>query len=198
MKEDTSPSDEELIRRFQEGEESAFEELVARFRDPIYNFVLRLLWDPSLAEDILQETFLRLWSHRNSYKEIARFSTWIYTIAGNLAKSELRRRKIRRWFSLGIGGGGGGGAASDEHSKWEIPDESMDIQRDLERRNINKRVEEEILKLPLEFREVVILRDLQELSYEEISKILKIPLGTVKSRVNRGRSRLRKKLKDLL
>ena len=197
MKEEAPPSDEELIRRFQEGEESAFEELVARFRVPIYNFVLRLLWDPSLAEDILQETFLRLWSHRDSYKEIARFSTWIYTIAGNLAKSELRRRKIRRWFSLGIGGGGGG-TGGDEHTKWEIADESMDVQRDLERRNISKRVEEEILKLPLEFREVVVLRDLQELSYEEISKILKIPLGTVKSRVNRGRARLRKRLKDLL
>lgn len=190
-------SDEELIRKFQEGDEGAFQELVERFRVPLYNFILRMLGDPSLAEDVLQDTFFRLWTSRHSYREIARFSTWIYTIAGNLAKSELRRQKVRRWFSLGIGGGGGGQRDEDQF-RWEVADESADIQQELEQRTIRKRVEEEIRRLPLIFREVIILRDLQELPYEEISKILRIPLGTVKSRVNRGRARLKRRLKDLL
>ncbi len=189
-------SDEELIRSFQNGNEQAFDEIVSRYRVPLYNFLYRILGDAIFAEDLLQETFIRIWTNRNSYREIAKFSTWIYTIAGNLAKSEIRRKKFHRWFSLGIG---------TRSSNWnednhilEIADETADPTLDYERKNIRQRVDEEISRLPLVFREVIILRDIQELSYEEISLILKIPLGTVKSRVNRGRAKLQKRLKDVL
>jgi len=183
------PSDEELIRCFQQGKEEAFDELVQRFKGPLLNFIYRIIGDSNYAEDLLQETFVRLWLNRDSYREIARFSTWIYTVAGNLAKSELRRQRIRRWLPLG---------GNNEERGIELPDTSADPHRDLEQRNIQRRVDEEIRKLPKVFREVIILRDIQELSYEEVSSILKIPLGTVKSRVNRGRLRLQKRLKDLL
>ncbi len=187
------PTDEQLIREFQGGSTAAFDEIVRRFRNPLFSFIYRILNDPAFTEDLLQETFIRVWTNRDSYREVAKFSTWIYTIAGNLAKSELRRQKIRRWVSLG------GASSSDADERpLEVADLSMDSHHDYERRNIRQRVDHEVSKLPLIFREVIILRDIQELSYEEISEILKIPLGTVKSRVNRARLRLQKRLKDLL
>jgi len=186
-------TDEQLIREFQGGSTAAFDEIVRRYRNPLFSFIYRILNDPAFTEDLLQETFIRVWTNRDSYREVARFSTWIYTIAGNLAKSELRRQKIRRWTSLG------GASSSDADERpLEVADESADPHRDYERRNIKQRVDHEVAKLPMVFKEVIILRDVQELSYEEISEILKIPLGTVKSRVNRARLRLQKRLKDLV
>jgi len=186
----SSATDEQLIHRFQEGDESAYDELVGRYRNPLFNYICWIINDRAYAEDLLQETFLRLWTNKQSYREVAKFSTWIYTIAGNLAKTELRRRKIRRWFPISGGGG-------EDDRPLDFADEDADPDRDLERLTIEKRVKEEIQKLPSAFREAVILRDIQELSYEEISSILKVPLGTVKSRVNRGRARLQKELSDL-
>jgi RNA polymerase sigma-70 factor (ECF subfamily) len=183
-------TDEQLMTQFQAGVEEAYNELVGRYRNPLYNYICWIINDRAYAEDLLQETFIRLWTNKQSYREIAKFSTWIYTIAGNLAKTELRRRKIRRW--LPISGGGG-----EDDRPMEFADETADPDRDLERRTIEKRVNSEIQKLPSAFREAVILRDIQELTYEEISTILKVPLGTVKSRVNRGRARLQKRLGDL-
>jgi len=187
-------SDEDLIRNFQNGDAQAFDEIVARYRIPLYNFIYRILGDAVFAEDLLQETFIRIWTNRHSYRAIAKFSTWIYTIAGNLAKSELRRKKVHRWLSLSIGSGS---FADDKSRALEIADEEADPTLDYERKNIKQRVDKEISRLPLVFKEAIILRDIQELSYEEISIILKIPLGTVKSRVNRGRARLQKRLTDL-
>jgi len=184
------PSDEELIRQFQDGDVSAYEELVERYRRPLLNFIYRILNDWTFAEDLLQETYLRLYVNKDSYREIAKFSTWIYTIAGNLAKSELRRQKIRRWLSIS--------PREDEHRQLDIPDAAANPAENVQSSNSLGRIDEEIRKLPRVFREVVILRDVQELSYEEISLILKIPLGTVKSRVNRGRRRLKEQLQDLV
>lgn len=190
---DPHPTDEELIRHFQEGDKSSYDELVSRFKGPLFSFIYRILGDRAFAEDLLQETFLRLWVNRDSYREVARFSTWIYTVAGNLAKTELRRQKIRRWFPISSGSGAG-----ENEITIEISDPDADPHRDLERATILRRVDEEIRRLPLVFREVIILRDVRELTYDEISKILRIPIGTVKSRVNRGRLRLQKRLQDLL
>jgi RNA polymerase sigma-70 factor (ECF subfamily) len=190
---DPHPTDEELIHRFQEGDKSSYDELVSRFKGPLFSFIYRILGDRAFAEDLLQETFLRLWVNRDSYREVARFSTWIYTVAGNLAKTELRRQKIRRWFPISSGS-----SAGEDEVTIEISDPDADPHRDLERATILRRVDEEIRRLPLVFREVIILRDVRELSYDEISKILRIPIGTVKSRVNRGRLRLQKRLQDLL
>ncbi len=186
--EDERVTDEELIRNFQGGSQEAFDEIVDRFRNPLYNFIFRIIGDSAFAEDILQETFVRLWLNKDSYREIARFSTWIYTIAANLSKTELRRRKVRRWLSFSGG---------KDDRPLDFPDEDANPQRDYERQNIRDRLSEELMKMPLAFREVVVLRDIQELTYEEISTILNIPLGTVKSRVNRGRLRLQKCLADL-
>ena len=141
-------TDEELIARFQNGDNYAFDLLVKRYKDPLMNFIFRFVGEKNEAEDIVQETFLRLFKNKHYYKEIAKFSTWIYTIAGNLAKTELRKRKRRKLFSI---------------SHYMATE-----------------------------------RDIQGFSYEEVAEIVNIPLGTVKSRVNRARLRLQEDLKDLM
>jgi RNA polymerase sigma-70 factor (ECF subfamily) len=189
-KKQPSPSDEELIARFQNGDVYAFEQIVHRYKDPLVNFVYHFLGDRIDAEDVVQETFLRVFKNKHLYRSIAKFSTWIYTIAGNLAKTELRRRRRRRLLSLSQMG--------YEDKEYELPDPFASTERTVNGRMGEKIIKEEINALPVKFREVVILRDVQEFSYEEISQMLKIPIGTVKSRVNRGRLRLQKKLKHLL
>ena len=180
-------SDEQLIAQFQAGELSAFEEIVRRYQGQLINFVGRLLNDRNTAEDIVQETFLRVYRNKHRYKEIARFSTWIYTIAGNLARTELRRRKIRNFFSISQRG--------ETEKDYEIPDTEINVEKSVEGGMVRDLILKEVMQLPVYFREVIILRDLQDLSYEEISQILKVPLGTVKSRVNRGRTQIQKRMK---
>jgi RNA polymerase sigma-70 factor (ECF subfamily) len=182
-------TDEELIAQFQAGNENAYLEIVERFKDRLFAFVYRFVGDSDLAEDLVQDTLIKVYTHRHAYREIARFSTWIYTIAGNLARTELRKRKRRATFSmssLGIG-----------EREYELPSEDYAPTKSLESRQIEKHIRIALSKLPLHFRTVIILRDVQELSYEEISKIMKIPLGTVKSRVNRARLRLQVMLSNL-
>ena len=89
-------TDEELIFRFQNGDEQSYIELVKRYKDRLINFVFRLVNDRDQAEDIIQDTMLKLYTHKHYYKNIAKFSTWIYTIAGNFAKTELRKKKTRK------------------------------------------------------------------------------------------------------
>ena len=93
-------SDEELIKKFQDGDNGAFSEIVNRYKDRLYNFIYRFVNDVDKAEDLLQDTFLKLYTHKDSYKEIAKFSTWLYTIAANISKSELRKIKMRKTFSV--------------------------------------------------------------------------------------------------
>jgi RNA polymerase sigma-70 factor, ECF subfamily len=183
-------TDEDLIFAFQQGDVSAFEEIVSRYRDPLYNFVARLLGDSFFSEDIVQETFLRVYRNKHRYHQVAKFSTWIYTIASNLAKTELRRRRVRNFFSISSKG--------SEEKDYDLVDTETDIDRDVDGVIKNEIILREINALPFHFKEAVLLRDIQDLSYEEISQILSVPLGTVKSRVNRGRSRLQKKLKFLV
>jgi RNA polymerase sigma-70 factor (ECF subfamily) len=183
-------TDEELIFAFQRGNVSAFEEIVRRYKDPLYNFTNRLLGDSIYSEDIVQETFLRVYRNKDRYHQVAKFSTWIYTIASNLAKTELRRRRIRNFFSISSKG-------SDERD-YDLLDVGTDVEREVDGVLKNEIILREINALPAHFREAVLLRDMENFSYEEISQILKIPLGTVKSRVNRGRSRLQKKLRFLV
>jgi RNA polymerase sigma-70 factor, ECF subfamily len=185
-----NPTDEDLILAFQQGDEKSFDEIVRRYRDPLFNFVVRLLGDSFFSEDIVQETFLRVYRNKHRYHQVAKFSTWIYTIASNLAKTELRRRKVRNFFSISSKG--------EDEKDYDLIDQDTDIERDVDGVLKHEFILKEINALPFHFKEAVLLRDIQDLSYEEISQILDVPLGTVKSRVNRGRSRLQKRLKFLI
>ena len=182
-------TDEELIARFQKGDEQAYTELVIRYRDKLMTFVFRFVNDMEQAEDIIQDTMLKLYTHKHYYRNIAKFSTWIYTIAGNLAKTELRKKKTRKVTNISQMG--------PEDRDYELPSVAPETDEVVQSEYIEKKIQAAIQNLPLHFRTVTILRDIQELSYEEISKIVEVPLGTVKSRINRARLQLQNELKNL-
>jgi RNA polymerase sigma-70 factor (ECF subfamily) len=183
-------SDEELILEFQQNNTvEAFEILVKRYKNPLTNFVFRFVGDTETSSDIVQETMVKVFRNKDSYKSIAKFSTWIYTIAGNLAKTELQRRKRRNFFSISSYG--------EENDTFDIPDEQYRPDRITDSGIKDEIIQKALMKVSDAYREMIILRDIQELSYEEIAEITGITVGTVKSRINRGRAQLQKLLKDI-
>lgn len=186
----TDLTDEELIKEFQISNTlDAFEILVKRYKDPLMNFVFRFVGDRDACTDIVQDTMIKFYLNKDSYREFARFSTWIYTIAGNLAKNELKRRKRRNLFSIDN---------SDDERSIQIEDKSfLAPDRSADSEIKNEMIQRALLKVKPVYREVVILRDIQGLSYEEIAEITSLSIGTVKSRINRGRTQLQKLLKHI-
>ena len=187
MKSDPA-SDRELLYGLVNGDLEAFDIIVGRYKNRLLNFVFRFVKDHDVAEDIVQETFLRVFRKRRDYRAIANFSTWIFTIAGNLAKSELRRRK--RWKFLSIDAG-----SEDYEKHFELPDTGMKPDRVTAVRILDEHIQELIDSLQSKYKESLILRDIQGMSYKQIAAIIDVPVGTVKSRVNRARLKLKKKLK---
>ena len=186
----SEPTDEQLIARFQHDDEYAYDLLVKRYKDPLMSFIFRFVNDKTDAEDILQETFLRLYKNKHYYKEIAKFSTWIYTIAGNLAKTELRKKRRRSFFSIHN--------FMDTEKDYELPDKGITPDREANSVITNSEIQKAIDKLSAKFKQVILLRDIQGFSYEEIAQIVNVPLGTVKSRVNRARLKLQQDLKKIM
>ena len=184
-------TDEELIAEFQSGNSESFTLLVGRYKDQLMNFVYRYVGDYDDADDIVQDVFVRVFKNKNAYRPVARFSTWIYTIATNLAKTELRRRKRHSLFSLNRGYG--------EHQvkEFDIPDDRYSADLEASRALQQERIQNALDSLGAKYKEVLILCDVQDLSYEEICEITGLNIGTVKSRLNRGRARLQILLKDM-
>lgn len=184
-------SDEELIAAFQQGRVEAFNLLVGRYKDQLINFVYRYLSDYDQADDVVQETFIRLYYKKDTYKPIAKFSTWIYTIASNLAKTQLRNRKRRLIFSLTRRG------EDEREMQHEVPDDRYPADSMAESTLKQEIIQKALNSIPEKYREAVILCDIQELSYDEICTITGLNIGTLKSRLNRGRTQLQELLKDL-
>jgi RNA polymerase sigma-70 factor (ECF subfamily) len=183
-------TDEELILEFQHNNTvKAYEILVQRYKNPLINYIFRFLGDYETCADIVQETMIKVYRNKDSYKSIAKFSTWIYTIAGNLARTEYQRRKRRNVFSINSYG--------DDDETFDIPDESARPDVITDSGIKNEIIQKALLKVSDSYREMVILRDIQEMSYEEIAEVTGITVGTVKSRINRGRNQLQKLLKDI-
>ena len=157
----------------------AFNELVNRYRDRLMNVIGRMIPAREECEDIVQETFLRVYQHRTSFDFQHCFSTWLYTIALNLARNELRKRKKYRFFDI----------ADLQNTEVEISVEAKIPS------SLGPILNEAISTLPEKYKTAFLLRDIEEMPYEEVAKVLSVPLGTVKSRVNRARSILRDKLK---
>jgi RNA polymerase sigma-70 factor (ECF subfamily) len=161
-----------------------FEVLVARYKNSIVSFLFRFVGDFRTAEDLAQETFLRVFKKIHEYNNAAKFSTWLYTIASNLAKDEFKRRTRHPARSLDWKGGG--------DTTRNIPQVKADTTTSvpevrLEHDEIRKNVKKALELLEEHDREILLLKDVQGLSYEEISQVLELPLGTVKSRISRAR-----------
>ena len=184
-------SDEDLMSQFQAGSVEAFNILVERYSERLTHYLFGFLGDMRRCEDLLQETFLRVYRNRHSYRRIAKFSTWLYTIAGNLARSEYRKKKRRRLYSLQSVN------RDNEEYEMQVPDESFSPETITESKIQDKHIQQALDDIPSSFREVVVLRDVQQLAYEEIAEITGLPMGTVKSRINRGRTKLQGLLKDV-
>ena len=175
-------SDEQLISRFQSGDENAYIELVNRFKDRLTNFVYYFLKDEEQTEDVVQETFIKLYEKKLYYIKIAKFSTWIYTIARNLANTELRKKSRRKIVYLS--------QMSNQKKDYDLIADDPGLNKEIENKFFLKKIYAAIDNLPENYKTVIILRDIQELSYDEISNIISVPLGTVKSRINRARLKL--------
>ena len=171
-----------LIRAIQNRDMVAFNKMVDRYRGRLMNVIGRMLSSTEEAEDVVQETFVRVYQHRQSFNFQHCFSTWIYTIALNLARNELRKRKKFKFYDITEMQGN----EAEFAVEMKLPSRLPQV--------ISKAIDE----LPEKYRVAFTLRDLQELPYEEVAKVLSIPLGTVKSRVNRARMMLREKLKPRL
>jgi RNA polymerase sigma-70 factor (ECF subfamily) len=188
-------SDHALIEAIRTGNEDAFAELVARYRNPITSYIYRMTSDYDGAVDLAQETFVRVYRAADRYQTSYAFSTYIYRIATNLAISELRKRKRRKLVSLT-----GFFQSSDGGEPREFqPSDSQPLQDvvlvDTERRAAVQRA---IGTLPEKYRAPLILRDVEGKSYDEISQILGTSEGTVKSRISRARGFLRDKMRAYL
>ena len=177
------------MKRFQNGDENAYIELVNRYRDKILNFIFNYIRDFEVSEDIVQDTMVKLYQKKHYYKEIAKFSTWLYTIAKNLANTELRKKKQRKTTILSH--------ISKDDKTYEIPSDQPWTHKEIESEITIKIIRNAIDKLTDKFRTVILLRDIQELSYEDISSIVGVPIGTIKSRINRARLQLQIELKHL-
>ncbi len=178
-------SDEELMLSYQNGKAIAMEEIVARYKDPIYRFAFRLGQDAVEARDIAQEVFLRVHQYKDTYRPIAKFRTWIFSIAHNLCMSRLRKSKWLIFWPR----------------KQDEPDELMDFpspnpspEEIASQDEVSNIIKENIKGLPFLQREALVLREYEKLDYQEISKILHKSLGTVKTLIHRARQNLKIKL----
>lgn len=188
-----SLSDEDLMARVAEDDDRAFSDLVRRFQGRVTNLISRVLNDRECADDLAQEVFVRVFVHRRNYRRGSRFSTWLFTIAANLAKNEIRRRVRRRnWFSLDALQD----ALKDNAIQLADPTEGRDVL--MEREQLQEAMGRAIATVPEKYRLALVLRDIEGLPYEEIALVLNIPGGTVRSRINRARSMLKRKLQPLL
>ncbi len=176
--------DAAVVTAFLGGEERAFEELVDRYQSRLLNFVYRTVGDRERAEDLVQEVFIRVYRHLHRFDRSKKFSTWVYTIASNLAKNELRNRSrnplvlfqaIKRNWD-----------ADQRPLEWE--DNTYRPDDLFRKRHLRRMVESAVSELPEHHRTVFILREMEGKTYEEIADITKCNLGTVKSRLNRARN----------
>ena len=177
--------DGDVVSVFLGGEERAFEELVDRYQGRLLNFVYRTISDRDRAEDLVQEVFIRVYRHIGRFDRSKKFSTWIYTIASNLAKNELRNRSRNPLvFFQALAKGGPG----EEERPVEFEDHKLRPDDLYRKRHLREAVDSSVAQLPAHHREVFVLREIEGKSYEEIAEITNCNLGTVKSRLNRART----------
>jgi RNA polymerase sigma-70 factor (ECF subfamily) len=177
--------DSAVVSAFLAGEERAFQELVERYQTRLLNFIFRTIGDRERAEDLVQEVFIRVYRHIHRFDRSKKFSTWVYTIASNLAKNELRNRSRN---PLVLFQTMKGSAREDDDRPLQFEDATARPDDLYRKRHLRELVEETVAQLPEHHRQVFVLRELEGKSYEEIAEITDCNLGTVKSRLNRARN----------
>jgi RNA polymerase sigma-70 factor, ECF subfamily len=191
-----SNTDSELVREFIAGNDAAFTHLVTKYKDGLTNYLNVMVGDYDIAIDLSQETFLRVYKNIGKYSHIYQFSTWLYRIATNLAIDEMRYRKRRgQVFYRNVWGNR---PADSDGPEFELPDARRGPRDEVLRKESGQVLGDAIRSLPEKYRTAFIMKEIQELPYEEIARILNTSEGTIKSRLHRARELLQRKLEHYL
>lgn len=192
-----SSTDNELVRDFIAGNDAAFTQLVTKYKDSLTNYLNVMVADYEIAADLCQEAFLRVYKNIRRYSHIYQFSTWIYRIATNLAIDEMRYRK-RRGQVYYKNVWAGRQAGEDEGQEFELRDLRHGPREQMLNRERTQVLGDAIRSLPEKYRTAFIMKEIQELPYEEIAKALRTSPGTIKSRLHRARELLQRKLENYI
>jgi RNA polymerase sigma-70 factor, ECF subfamily len=184
--------DSVLVKRAQEGHEPSFEELVRRYEHKVYSITYRMLGRDEDASEALQEAFLRAYRFLSKFEFKSSFYTWLYRIATNVSLTKLRQRKEPPTVSLDEP------LNEDGSGEREIPDEKSNPEIDFRRKELRDAIQQAVNNLPADYRPVIVLRDLEGLSNQEVGAALKLSVPAVKSRLHRGRMMLREKLSNYM
>jgi RNA polymerase sigma-70 factor (ECF subfamily) len=187
--------DADVVVLAQQGREPAFRELIRRYERPVFSLIYRMVRDSSAAEDLAQDSFIKVLNHLDKYRPEFKFSSWLFKIANNVAIDHLRRRQLD---TISMDGSPHAATASEvESSKFELADQAESPLDELASRELGAAIEEAIGSLRPEYRNCIMLRHVEGRSYEEIAATLDLPLGTVKTYIHRARHQLREALEHL-
>ncbi|MGV3467108.1 MAG: RNA polymerase sigma factor SigW [Heyndrickxia sp.] len=179
------------IKQVIKGDRNAYEDIVELFKDKVFQICYRMLGNRHDAEEVAQEAFIRAYLNIESFKQERKFSTWLYRIATNLCIDRLRRKKPDYYLDAEVSGTDGLTLYSQIPSSERLPDVEV------EHMELQEHIQQAIYRLPEKYRSVIILKYIDDLSLNEISEMMNLPLGTVKTRIHRGREALRKQLRNL-
>ncbi len=196
QKENRQDEDHEIIARCQKGDVEAFEEIVMKYQNKMFNIAYHMLSDYNDASEVVQDAFVSAYKNIRGFKGRSRFFTWLYTIVVNLSRNRIKQVKTRaerEQFSMDEPV-----ETDDGQVKVEFASGGLSVLEKLEKRELDQKVQSCINALEADFREVIVLRDMQGFAYDEISDMLKIAAGTVKSRLHRAREAVRNCLKKVI
>ncbi|MDQ6595490.1 RNA polymerase sigma factor SigW [Bacillus salipaludis] len=177
------------IKQVIKGDQDAFADIVEIYKNSVYQLCYRMIGNRHEAEDLAQEAFLRAYMNIHTFNQDLKFSTWLFRIATNLCIDRIRKKKPDYYLDAEVAGTEGLTMYS------QIPSQTKPPESEVESLELHETVQKEILKLPEKYRSVIVLKYIEELSLNEISEILDMPLGTVKTRIHRGREALRQQLR---
>jgi RNA polymerase sigma-70 factor, ECF subfamily len=187
--------DADVVALAQQGRDTAFRELIRRYERPVFSLIYRMVRDRELAEDLAQDTFIKVLNHIDRYRPEFKLSSWLFKIANNVAIDHLRRRQLD---TVSIDGSPHAQTADAvEATRFDVVDQQESALDEMEARELGTSIERAIASLRPEYRSCIMLRHVEDRSYEEIAATLDLPLGTVKTYIHRARHELREALEHL-
>ncbi|MDQ6828077.1 MAG: sigma-70 family RNA polymerase sigma factor, partial [Gemmatimonadota bacterium] len=181
--------DADVVELAKNGRDDAFQELVRRYERPVFSLIFRMVRDRETAEDLSQDTFIKVLNHIDRYRPEFKLSSWLFKIANNLTIDHLRKRQLQ---TISIDGSPHAGTAAEvEATSLDVQSHSESALEEMESRELGSAIEQAIAKLRPEYRSCILLRHVDGRSYEEIAAALNLPLGTVKTYIHRARRELR-------